>query len=78
MFKYILTGNRCKAISIHSSLNCMEIKDYIRENSHKLHPEGDDVVFKVGIMEFVNPEVMSKEDFIDRLPYLVAVDLNKD
>jgi hypothetical protein len=56
----------------------MEIKDYVRENSHKLHPESNDVVFKVGFIEFVNPEVMSKEDFIDFLPYYVAVDLNKD
>ena len=78
MEKYILTGNRCKAIAIRSSLNCMEIKDYVRENSHKLHPEGDDVVFKVGMIEFINPQVMSPGDFADFCPHFIAVDLDKD
>ena len=78
MFKYILTGNGSKATAIRSSLNCMEIKDYVRENSHKLHPESSDVVFRIGMIEFVNPQVMSADDFVDFGPYFVAVDLNKD
>lgn len=70
-YVYILRGSGCKAVVIHSGLNWLEISEYVRLNSQRIHPDGSETIFRLGGIEFVNPEVMSVQDFVDRGPYLI-------
>ena len=47
MFKYIISGNGYKALAVHSSLNWIEFKEYLRLRSERIHPEGTDTVFNL-------------------------------
>jgi hypothetical protein len=73
-FKYVIAGNGCKAIAVHSGLNLPDMQDYIREKSKKFHEDGDDRVFRMGAIELVNPIVYCANDFADRLPYLIEME----
>jgi hypothetical protein len=73
MQRYIICANGNKAIAVHSDLNWMEFTDYVRENSKPIHEDGTDRLFKIGMMEFVNPEVMSPNDFGNYCPYLIGI-----
>jgi len=72
-FRYVLTGNGCKAVPVHSDLNYTEMCDYIREHSSNLHPDGHETIFRIGIIEFVNPQVRMVDDFADSGPYLIGI-----
>jgi len=72
-FAYILTGNGLKAMPIHSDLMLGEIQEYIRKRSKKIHKDGKDVVFCFGVTEFINPEIMMVNDYVDNLPALIGV-----
>jgi hypothetical protein len=73
-YTYILRADGYKAMPIRSSLNYNDMKEYIRVHSKKVHPEGRDVVFRWGAINFFNPVVMTVNDFSNRLPALIAVD----
>ena len=72
-FAYILKGNGMKAMPIHSDLMLGEIQEYIRKRSKKIHKDGRDVVFRFGVTEFINPEIMMVDDYVDFLPALLGV-----
>lgn len=71
MFKYVITGAGNMAIAVHSELMLDELTELVRERSKRLHPKGDDTVYNLGIMEFVNPKVHIGEDFLNWLPHLL-------
>jgi len=77
MFKYIISGNGYKALAVHSSLNWIEFKEYVRSRSERIHPEGTDTVFKWGVLEFVNPKVFGVEEFADYLPAIIEISYKK-
>lgn len=65
MWKYVITGNKHKALAVHSNMDYLRFRDYVREHSVKLHDDSFDVVFKWGAIDFVNPKVMLKDDFMN-------------
>jgi hypothetical protein len=52
-------------------MNHFEMVEYVRRNSVKLHPEGYETVFRIGIIELVDPVVMTPNDFANFCPYLL-------
>jgi hypothetical protein len=72
MYKYVITGNGYKALSVHSDMNILEIQDYIRSHSKKIHEDSHDTVFSWAFVDFVNPRVMLVSDFVDFLPALIG------
>lgn len=69
-FKYVITGNDCKAKVFHSNLNLNEMVSLINELCKKVHPNLPDLVLKIGIYEFINPKVMTIDDFANFNPYI--------
>jgi len=73
-FRYIIRGNGYKAVAVHSDMNLLEFQDYVREHSEKIHPSCRDFVFRIGVIELVNPEVMTIGDFADWCPFLIGIE----
>jgi hypothetical protein len=73
-WKYILTGQGMKAMAVHSSLNLLELQDFVRERSVRIHPDSLDRVFRWGSIEFVNPKVFTRDSYVDYLPALIEVE----
>lgn len=71
-FKYIIKAAGDIAFPVHSELNYFEFKEYIGDQCKKLHPQGHDVILKIGAKEYVNPEVMMVDDFVNHLPLLLG------
>jgi hypothetical protein len=72
-WKYILYGEGMKSMAVHSSLNWLEFREFIRVNSIKTHPGGSDVVFRWGVIDFINPRIFTAAEFVDYLPALIEV-----
>lgn len=62
MFKYIITGDGYMALPVKSDMNWLQFRDYIREQSYP-RKKREMPCFKWGVIEFVNPQVMSVNDF---------------
>ena len=62
------------AVAIHSSLDFFDMSEFIRCKSKKIHPKGNDVIFSIGAIELVNPRVMSADEFLDHIPYLIEME----
>jgi hypothetical protein len=71
MFRYVITGAGNMAIAVHSELMLDELTELVRARSKRLHPKGDDTVYSLGVIEFVNPKVYIGVDFLDRAPYIM-------
>jgi hypothetical protein len=71
MFQYIIKGDCFKAVAVKSEMNHMEMGDYVREHSKKIHNESYDRVFSLGAIDIVNPKVMSPNDFANCGPYII-------
>ena len=71
MFRYILRANGSMAVAIRSEMNYLEFAEYIRSNSSRLHKHSNDRIFRLGTQEFINPEVMSPNDFAEFCPYII-------
>ena len=72
-WKYIIKGEGRIALPVHSSMQFHEMQEYIRINSKKLHPKGNDKIFMWGTIEIVNPMVMTIDTFADWCPALIEV-----
>ena len=70
MFKYILVGDGYMATPIHSEMNWLEMEDYIRRVSAP-RTKREKPCFQLGVWEFINPRVMSVNDYADMLPLLM-------
>ena len=73
-FRYIIRGNGCKAVAVHSDLGWLEMKEWVRENSECIHPNSYDRLLRLGTIELVNPEVMTIDDFADFCPHLIGIE----
>lgn len=71
MFNYILKGNGNMAVPVSSDMNSFEIQDYIRRNSRKIMKNSFDTVFSFGVIDFVNPEIITVDDFHKNLCYII-------
>lgn len=62
---FILVGNNCRAIVIETDLTIIKAKELISKESKLLHPDGNDVIFKLGTrgIEFINPKLMTFAEF---------------
>jgi hypothetical protein len=72
MYNYILVGNNSMAVAIKSELLLLELQDLVRSRSKKVHPKSYESVFRLGVIEFINPEVMLPSDFCNRFPYILS------
>ena len=70
IWKYIIVGDNRMAIGVHSLLNYMEFKKYIKQMC-TMH-DGE-LVFRSGVDIFINPKIMLPEDFANYLPMLIEV-----
>ena len=70
-FRYIIRAEGSKALAVRSSMQLHEMQEYIRLQSTKTHPEGNDTVFHWGCAAFVNPVVMLVDDFANWCPALI-------
>ena len=73
MWKYVLVGNGMTTMPIHSDMCLMELVEYIRNESKKIHPKSNDTIFKWGVIEFVNPRVFTLNDFVNNCPALIGI-----
>jgi len=73
MFSYIIRANGGKALAVHSDLMLQELRDLVRKQSKKVHPEGTDTIWMSGTREFINPEVMLVNDFANFAPTLIGI-----
>lgn len=73
-FRYIIRGNGNIAVPVHSDMDLLAMRDYVRENSESIHVNSFDRVFRLGVIELVNPEVMTVDDFADTTPYLIGIE----
>lgn len=73
MYKYIIIGNTYKALAVHSDMLLNEIQDYVRSRSKKISDDSYDMIFRWGMVEFVNPKVMLPSQFIDTCPALIGI-----
>lgn len=64
MFKYIIRADGYMAIGVKSEMNLLEFQDYVREQS-KPRNKREMPCFMVGCVEFINPQVMSVNDFAE-------------
>lgn len=71
MFRYILTGDGMMSVPIHSEMNWLEMDEHMRKHTKKLHPKGQDRVYRLGTIEFINPHMKSVEDFMNFLPHML-------
>jgi len=71
MFTYVIKGEGMMALPVKSDLNWNEFKFLIKSRTRKLHPKAHDLVFKWGIIEFINPQVMTLKDFGSYCPALM-------
>ena len=72
MNTYIIKGNCHKAVAVRSHMNHMEMEEYVRAHSKKVHKDSYDMVFTFGLStDLVNPKVMSPNDFANHGPYIV-------
>ena len=73
-FKYVIRAEGCMAVAVHSDMNFLEFEEYVREHSEKFHPKGRDTLFRIGVIELVNPVVMMASDFVNFSPFLIGVE----
>jgi len=53
-------------------MNHLEMEEYVRAHSKKVHKDSYDTVFTFGLStDLVNPKVMSPNDFANHGPYIV-------
>jgi hypothetical protein len=71
VFKYIIAGDGYRALAVHSEMNMIELQNYVRRASHRLHSDGHDLVFRWGTLDLVNPRVMMYGDFVDTSPAII-------
>lgn len=72
-YKYILRAEGRVGIAIHSDLSMSEMQNYIRSKSKKFHPKGNDTYITLGVTDYINPEIMSVEDYANFNPYLIGI-----
>ena len=72
-FNYVITGDGMMAMTVKSDLNWFEFKEYFSRQCKKLHPKGNDRVYKHGIIEFVNPQILTLNDFGNYCPALMGM-----
>lgn len=61
--RYIIKADGQRAFPVHSDLSLKELQEYVRKNS-----KSD--IFRVGSLEYINPKVMTVEDFADCCPLI--------
>jgi len=71
MHNYIIKGDCSKAVAVKSEMIYMDMEDYVRKHSKKIHKESYDIVFSLGAIDIVNPKVMSPNDFANCGPYII-------
>jgi hypothetical protein len=71
MYKYVIRAENSMALVVHSEMNWLEFQNYILRKTTKLHPKGHDTVFKYGVIEFINPKVMTLDDYANFCPALM-------
>jgi hypothetical protein len=50
----------------------MEMEEYVRAHSKKVHADSYDTVFTFGLStDLVNPKVMSPNEFASYVPYII-------
>jgi hypothetical protein len=72
-YRYIIKGEGTMAMPVQSDLDWMEFKDHIQRQTKKLHPKSHDTVWCWGTTEFINPKVMSVDDFANFCPAIIGV-----
>ena len=70
-FHYVIAGDHNVAVAFKSNLMLLEFIGHVAKRTKKLHPKGQDTVFKYGMIEFINPVIHMADDWKDRLPYLI-------
>jgi hypothetical protein len=70
MFKYIIRADGYMATAVHSEKNWFEMVDFIREVS-KPRNKREMPCLMVGCHEFINPVVMSVDDYANWLALLM-------
>jgi hypothetical protein len=71
MFKYVIRAEGNMALVVQTEMNWLEFPEYIRKRTRKLHPKGHDTVYRYGVTEFINPVVMTLEDYANFCPALM-------
>lgn len=72
-FTYVLVANGGKAFAIKSDYNWLEMDEYLHRHCKPLHPDSTDRVFKWGITDYINPKIMSLNDFGNYCPALIGI-----
>lgn len=72
-YKYIIKGDGLMALPVHSDMNWLEFYAYFRSQVKKIYPKGNDTIWKWGVIEFINPKVMTMDDFINCGPALMGM-----
>jgi hypothetical protein len=72
-YQYIIKGDGIMALPVHSDLNCIEFENHIKDQTKKLHPKGHDTVWRWGVIEFINPKVISVDGFMNNGPALIGM-----
>jgi hypothetical protein len=70
MYKYIIRGDDFMALAVHSEMLWHDFAEYVRVQSLPRNKR-EMPCFKWGVLELVNPKVMSPNDFADFLPALI-------
>jgi len=71
MFRYVIRAENNMALVVHSEMNWLEFPEYIKSRSKKLHPKGHDTVYRHGVIEFINPVVMTLDGYGNFAPALM-------
>jgi hypothetical protein len=72
-YHYVIRGDGMMTLPVHSDLNWIEFEELIRRQTKKLHPKGYDTVWRWGVIEFINPKVMSVDGFMAFCPALIGL-----
>ena len=63
-YRYIIKADGYVALPIVSEMNWIEMKEFFQSKVKKLHPKGTDTILRWGVIELINPQLMSVDDFI--------------
>ena len=72
-FHYIIAGDHDMAVAVKSDWTWDVMYDYVRNQSQLIHPKRRDRIFRMGLIEIINPKVMLPNDFATRTPYLIGI-----
>lgn len=71
MYRYVIRSDNYMAMPVRSEYNCLQMEEWFNNHVKKIHPKCSDTIFQWGSIEFINPKLMSVDDFMSFLPALI-------